>query len=82
MAFSRGHATLIAVGAVSELAYALYFLHQFPLLTYYRQDIDMGGITGHSRSGFWIFIIVFTCLFLLTGAGWWLADHKPDRLTY
>ena len=78
----RNRLALIGMGIASEAIYLLYFVRQFSLLAYYREDIDMGGITGHSPLGFWLFVVVFTVLFLLAIGAWAAVGPKPDRVTY
>jgi len=77
----RARTALIAIGVICELVYLLYFVGQFPLLRYYRADIDMGTITGHSHAGFVAFVASFILLFALLGAAWWVARPLHDRAT-
>jgi hypothetical protein len=80
-AFIRSRLLLIMLGLGCELLYLLYFVHQFPLLQYYRVDIDMGYITGHSHSGFEQFVVVFSILFALFGFAWWIVRNLSDCAT-
>jgi hypothetical protein len=57
--------SLAGLGVATELVYLLYFVAQFPLLGHYRQDTDIGTITGHSHAGFVLFIAAISILFLL-----------------
>jgi len=77
----RARVALVAIGVICELVYLLYFVWQFPLLRYYRTDIDMGTITGHSHAGFVAFVASFILLFALLGAAWWVARPLNDRAT-
>lgn len=77
----RARIALVAIGVICELVYLLYFVGQFPLLRYYRADIDMGTITGHSHAGFAAFVASFILLFVLLGAAWWVARPLHDRAT-
>jgi len=55
------------VAYCSELVYLAYFLRQFPLLQWYRHDVDMANITGHSHWGMIGFISATVELFALFG---------------
>lgn len=77
----RARLPLVLLGLCCEFAYLGYFVRQFPLLQYYRQDIDMGGITGHSHAGFMAFVGIFTALFLVVGFAWWLVHDVDDAAT-
>jgi len=79
--FLRLRLPVIILGLCSECAYLLYFVRQFPLLTYYQRDIDMGGITGHSHAGFFAFVGIFTALFLVVAVTWWLLQDAEDSGT-
>jgi hypothetical protein len=41
----------------------------------------MGYITNHSHSGFGLFVIVFSTLFVFLGFAWWQARNLSDRAT-
>jgi hypothetical protein len=57
--------SLAGLGIATELVYLFYFVVQFPLLGHYRQDTDIGIITGHSGGAFVLFIAAIGILFLL-----------------
>lgn len=72
---------LVIVGLLFETLLLLYFLRQFPLLRYYRLDIDMGGITAHSHLAFMQFVGVVSILFALFGGAWMLSARTIDRIS-
>lgn len=80
-AYLRARLPLLGIGLLAESIYVLYFVRSFPLLSYFRQDIDMGAITGHSHAGFSAFVIAFAFLFLLLGAALWLVRRDDDPRT-
>lgn len=63
------HVVLIALGVMTEIIYLVAFLFQFPLLRYYRIDVDMGQLTRHSFAGFAMFVGSFTLLFIILTLG-------------
>ncbi|GAC1506323.1 MAG: hypothetical protein NVS2B12_20750 [Ktedonobacteraceae bacterium] len=74
---------LVVVGLMCELIYVLCFVTQLPLLRYYQGLTDLGYITNHSHTGFVIFVLSFTFLFILLGFAWWEVYHAQyqDRET-
>lgn len=76
--FLKSHLLLVIVGLGCEILYLEYLVRQFPLLGYYQGLIDIGGITGHSYSGFTQFVVVLTILFALFGIALWeiYTTHK------
>lgn len=79
--FLRARLPLLIVAYCSELAYLAFFLRQFPLLQWYRRDVDMANITGHSHWGMVGFVVAVVELFTLFGLGWWLARNLEGRGT-
>lgn len=79
--FLRARLPLLIVAYCSELVYLAYFLRQFPLLQWYRRDVDMANITGHSHWGMVGFVVATIELFALFGAAWWLTRALGDRGT-
>jgi alpha-1,6-mannosyltransferase len=79
--YIRNHALLFIAGVGCELLYLLYFVRQFPLTQYYRELIDVGGITNHSPGGFTLFVVVLTVAFALFGMALWKAFTQADRGT-
>ena len=79
--FLRARLPLLIVAYCSELVYLAYFLRQFPLLQWYRRDVDMANITGHSHWGMVGFIVATIELFTLFGLAWWLSRDLHDRAT-
>lgn len=69
--FIKAHLLLIITGVSCEILYLEYLVRQFPLLHYYLELRDIGGITGHSYSGFTLFVVVFLSLFALFGVALW-----------
>jgi hypothetical protein len=67
----KSHLLLVTVGLGCEILYLIYLIRQFPLLSYYQDLRDIGGITGHSYSGFTMFVVVLTMLFALFGVALW-----------
>jgi hypothetical protein len=78
---ARARVGILLIGLLFEVFLLLYFLRQFPLLRYYRGDIDMGGITAHSHLGFLQFIGVVSILFALFGVAWMLTTGTADRVS-
>lgn len=66
-------ASLLTLGAASELIYLLYLVRLFPLVAYFRTSTDLGGLTNHSVAGFATFIGWFSLLFVLVLAAASLA---------
>jgi len=65
----------------SEIVYFFYLLRGFPLIhDYYHLD-TMGGIAGYTHTGFLIYLIAFSFLFVLFGFAWWEARRFQDRAT-
>src|SRR5947209_4299228 len=79
--FLRARLPLLIVAYCSELVYLAFFLRQFPLLQWYRRDVDMANITGHSHWGMVGFIVATVELFALFGVAWWLSRDLGDRAT-
>jgi hypothetical protein len=79
--FLRARLPLLIVAYCSELVYLAFFLRQFPLLQWYRRDVDMANITGHSHWGMVGFIVATVELFALFGLAWWLSRDLGDRAT-
>ncbi len=77
----RARITLLFAGVVCEAIYLLYFMRRFPLVRYYRGDIDLGAITNHSHAGFLQFTASFTALFILLGVAWWTAQNLQDWIS-
>ncbi|HEX6508551.1 MAG TPA: hypothetical protein VF221_13060 [Chloroflexota bacterium] len=77
----RARLPLLIAAYCSELAYLGFFLRQFPLLHWYRRDVDMGNITGHSHWGMVGFVVATIELFTLFGIAWWLSRDLDDRAT-
>lgn len=76
MPYFRRHLSLLTFAACCELIYLLYFVRRFPLLTYYQSDLDMGKISDYSTSGFVGFLVMFTVLFAVFAAAWWVAHEE------
>ena len=79
--FIRSRLLLIIVGLSCELLYILYFVRQFPLLKYYQGLTDMGYILEHSHTGFTMFVVALSVLFILFGFACLEARHLTDRST-
>lgn len=72
---------MLALAVLTELIYIVAFLRQFPLLQYYRGDIDMGAITGHSHAGYDLFVGAIGALFVLLAIAWHqVQSHGDERL--
>ncbi len=77
----RSHLWLLLLGMTSEIVYFFYLLRGFPLIhDYYHLD-TMGGIAGYTHTGFLIYLIAFSFLFVLFGFAWWEARRFQDRAT-
>ncbi len=79
--FLRARLPLLIAAYCTELVYLAYFLRQFPLLQWYRRDVDMANITGHSHWGMVGFIAACVELFALLAIAWWLSRGLGDRGT-
>jgi len=72
----------MVLGVAMELIYLLDLVRRFPVLQYYRGPyLDMGQITGHTRSGMVAYVVSFSALFVLYGLAWWLVRGQNDRET-
>lgn len=80
--FDRSHGPLLGLGVAMELIYLQDLVRRFPVLQYYRGPyIDMGQITGHTRSGLLAYMVTFGALFVLYGLAWWAVQGRNDRGT-
>ena len=75
----RSHLWLLLLGIISELMYFYYLLHNFPVTGYYYRLDTMGGIAGFTHTGFLIYLMAFSFLFILFGFAWWEARRFQDR---
>ena len=71
--------TLLGLALASEIVWIGVFLLRFPVWRYYRQDTDMGAITGHSVPAFWEFIAAFAVLFALFGVALAIGSRLSGR---
>jgi hypothetical protein len=75
----KAHILLIIMGLLCEMVYLFCFVWSFPLLHYYQELNDLGGITNHSHWGFIVFVLAFTLLFILFGFAWWEVYHLQNQ---
>lgn len=78
---TRSRIELLLIGAACEAIYLLYFLRRFPLTRYYRGDIDLGTITGHTPTAFLQFIGFVSVLFVLFALGWNVTRDLDDGVS-
>jgi hypothetical protein len=77
----QSHLWLLTLGITSEIVYCCYLLHTFPVTVYsYRLD-TMGGIAGYTHTGFLIYLMAFSVLFVLFGFAWWETHEFQDCAT-
>lgn len=79
--FLRARLPLLVLAYCSEMAYLAFFVRQFPILQWYRRDVDMANITGHSHWGMIGFVVATIELFTLFGIAWWYTRDMGDRAT-